>query len=54
MKITRFENLKVWQLAHKLSLDVAELVKSFPKDEKYDLADQMRRPARSIPSEISE
>ena len=54
MKITRFEDLKVWQLAHRLSLDVAELVRSFPKDEKYDLAGQMRRSVRSIPSDISE
>jgi len=54
VKITRFEDLKVWQLAHKLSLDVAKLVKDFPRDEKYDLADQMRRSARSIPSDISE
>ena len=54
MKITRFEDLKVWQLAHKLSIDVATLVKSFPKDEKYDLTGQMRRSARSIPSDISE
>ena len=54
MKPTRFEDLKVWQLAHKLSLDVAMLVKDFPKDEKYDLVDQMRRSARSIPSDISE
>jgi four helix bundle protein len=54
VKITRFEDLKVWQLAHKLSLDVAKLVKDFPKDEKYDLSDQMRRSARSIPSDISE
>ncbi len=53
-KITRFEDLKVWQLAHKLSIDVAMLVKKFPKDEKYDLADQMRRSARSVPSDISE
>jgi len=30
------------------------LVKDFPRDEKYDLADQMRRSARSIPSNISE
>jgi len=49
MKLTRFEDLKVWQLAHELSLDVAKLMKSFPKDEKYDLAGQMRRSARSIP-----
>ena len=54
MKITRFEDLKVWQLANELSLDVAKVVKFFPKDEKYDLSDQMRRSARSIPSDISE
>ena len=54
MKLTRFEDLKVWQMAHKLSLDVARLVKNFPQDEKYDLAGQMRRSARSIPSDISE
>ena len=54
MKLTRFEDLKVWQLAHKLSIDVATLVKSFPKDEKYDLTGQMRRSARSIPADISE
>ncbi len=54
MKITRFEDLKVWQLANELSLDVAKVAKSFPKDEKYDLSDQMRRSARSIPSDISE
>jgi four helix bundle protein len=53
MKPTSFEDLKVWQLAHKLSLAVAKLVKGFPKDEKYDLSDQMRRSARSIPSDIS-
>ena len=54
MKLTRFEDLKVWQLAHKLSVEVATLVKSFPKEEKYDLIGQMRRSARSIPSDISE
>ena len=54
MKITRFEDLKVWQLAHKLSLEIAKLVKSFPRDERYDLSGQMRRSARSIPSDISE
>ena len=53
-KITRFEDLKVWQLSHQLSLDVANLVKSFPRHEKYDLSSQMRRSARSLPSDISE
>ena len=54
MKITRFEDLKVWQLSHNLALEVSELVNIFPKHEKYDLASQMRRSARSIPSDISE
>ena len=52
MKITSFEDLKVWRLAHKLSIDVAKLVKSFPRAEKYDLVGQMRRSARSIPSDL--
>jgi four helix bundle protein len=54
LKLTRFEDLKVWQLAHKLSLEIAELVKSFPRDERYDLSGQMRRSARGISSDISE
>jgi len=54
MKLTRFEDLKVWQLSHKLALEVSELVNTFPKNEKYDLVSQMRRSARSIPSDISE
>ena len=54
MKIKRFEDLKVWQLSHKVSIEVSNLVKTFPKDEKYDLAGQMRRAARSIPSAIVE
>ena len=54
MKITRFEDLKVWQLSHELALKASELVKTFPKNEKYDLVSQMRRSARCIPSDISE
>ena len=42
------------QLSHKLALEVSELVNTFPKNEKYDLVSQMRRSARSIPSDISE
>jgi len=53
-KIKNFKNLKIWQKAHKLSLDIAKLAKTFPKDEKYDLVSQMRRSARSIPSDIAE
>ncbi|MCK4234043.1 four helix bundle protein [candidate division WOR-3 bacterium] len=54
MRVKSFRDLKVWQLSHKLSIDIARLVKLFPKDEQYDLSIQMRRSARSIPSNISE
>ncbi len=54
MKIHRFEDLRVWQLAHRLSMDIADLIRTFPKDEKYDLVNQMRQSARSIPSDMSE
>jgi four helix bundle protein len=54
LEINSFKDLKVWQLSHKLSIEVSDLVKTFPKDEKYDLADQMRRSSRSVPSAIAE
>jgi len=54
MKLRTFEDLKVWQLAHQLSIEVSALVKTFPRHEKYDLAGQMRRSSRSIPADIAE
>ena len=53
-KLKSFKDLLVWKKAHCLSIDVAKLIKNFPKDEKYDLADQMRRAARSVAANISE
>ena len=53
-RLKSFRNLLVWKKSHKLSLRVAKLVRTFPRDEKYDLVGQMRRAARSIPSDISE
>jgi four helix bundle protein len=54
MRVKNFRDLKVWQLSHKLSIDIARLVKLFQKDEQYDLSIQICRSARSIPSNISE
>ena len=54
MKLTSFKDLKVWQISSILSKEIAVLTKTFPKDERYDLADQMRRSARSIPANIAE
>jgi len=50
-----FEKLAAWQKAHKLRLDIhKKLVPSFPKEEKYDLADQLRRSSKSVPANIAE
>ncbi len=50
-----FENLKVWQKAHQLMLDIHKrLIPLLPKEEKYDLADQVRRSSKSVPANTAE
>jgi len=50
-----FETLKTWQKAHQLMLDVhKKLVPLLPKEEKYDLADQVRRSSESVSANIAE
>ncbi len=49
-----FRNLKVWEKAHVLTLDVYRSSKSFPRDEIYGLTSQMRRASVSIGSNIAE
>jgi four helix bundle protein len=49
------EKLTTWQKAHQLMLDVhKKLIPVLPKEEKYDLADQVRRSSKSIPANIAE
>ncbi len=50
----RFEELLVWQKAHRLVLDTYEATKDFPTEERYGLINQMRRSAISIPANIVE
>ncbi len=49
-----FQDLIVWQKAHKFVIAVYELTKTFPKSELYGLTSQFRRAAVSIPSNIAE
>ena len=46
--------LLVWHKAIDLSVKIYDLTKSFPKDEKYRLSNQLRRSAGSVPSNIAE
>ena len=50
-----FEKLTTWQKAHQLMLDIhKKLIPVLPKEEKYDLADQLRRSSKSVPANIAE
>ena len=49
-----FRNLKVWQKAHMLTLDVYKATKSFPREEMYGLTSQIRRASVSIAANIAE
>lgn len=48
------KDLKVYQLAYRLAMEIFELSKSFPKEETYSLTDQIRRSSRSVTANIAE
>ena len=49
-----FKKLKVWEKAHRLTLDVYQASATFPREELYGLTSQIRRSCLSIPSNIAE
>lgn len=49
-----FRELDVYQKSLQLAVDVHEFAKTLPPEEKFALADQMRRASRSVPANISE
>ncbi len=49
-----YRDLIVWQKSMDLVKDIYEVINELPKEEKFALADQMRRSAISIPSNIAE
>ena len=48
-----FRDLIVYQKSYKLALEIFKITKSFPKEEKYSLTDQIRRSSRSVPANLS-
>ena len=52
-KLIDYRQLNVWQKAHKLSLDVYEITKKFPKDERLDMVMKIRQFAADIPIQIA-
>ncbi|MDZ7786554.1 MAG: four helix bundle protein [Candidatus Saccharibacteria bacterium] len=49
-----FTDLKAWQKAHNLTLDIYKLTNDFPSTEQFGLSNQMRRAAVSACSNLAE
>jgi four helix bundle protein len=49
-----FRNLRVWEKAHGLTLNVYKCSRAFPREELYGLTSQMRRSLASIGANIAE
>ena len=52
--IKSVKDLKVYQMAYKLAMEIFEITKKFPKEETYSLTDQIRRSSRSVAMNIRE
>ena len=52
--ILSHKELKVYQLAYRLAMDIFEISKTFPKEERYSMTDQIRRSSRSVAANIAE
>ena len=49
-----YRDLKVFQLAYELAMEIFNESKSFPKDERFSLTDQIRRSSRSVAANLAE
>jgi len=52
--VSQFQDLLVYQKARVLWREIFELTKSFPRDERFSLSDQIRRSSRSVGAQIAE
>jgi four helix bundle protein len=49
-----FKSLIVYKKAYELAMDIFEVTKTFPVEEKYSLTDQIQRSSRSVCASIAE
>ena len=52
--IGTLRDLEVYKLAQEQAMGIFEISKSFPKEEKYSLTDQIRRSSRSVCANLGE
>ncbi len=53
-RIKSYRDLRVYQNAMDAAMEIFELTKSFPPEEKFSMVDQMRRSSRSVCTNIAE
>ncbi len=49
-----FRNLKVWERAHLLTVEIYRATERFPRSEQFGMTSQLRRAAASVPTNIAE
>jgi len=54
MKVKCFQDLSVWQEAHKLALEIYRIGAKFPAAERFGIISQLRRSASSVAANIAE
>ena len=52
--IKGFQDLEVWQKAHRLVLEIYKVTNPFPRSEQFGIVSQLRRAAYSIPANLAE
>ena len=52
--VSDYKQLRVYKNAIEAAMEVFEITKDFPKEEKYSLVDQIRRSSRSVCANLSE
>jgi four helix bundle protein len=51
---TGLDNLKIYQMAESLEVEVFKILKSFPKEETYGSVDQIKRSSAAVANNIAE
>ena len=54
MQITSAKELKVYQVAYALAMEIFRLSQAWPLNEKYSLSDQVRRSSRGVCANLRE
>ncbi len=54
MSVYSFKETTVFKKSFLLAMQIFEISKSFPKEEKYSLTDQVRRSSRSVSANLAE